>query len=158
MDYNTEDEEAKVQNTEFQTEAALGATFEILFRKKLLDVLYLFLQPCQHPACWDCCSSNKNQGSNRGFLQLGTSTALTALDKLLCSPVSAFLSGEWERCDGGLFGNKEYETCRAANSPWMPIQTKGEFGNSNKGRVANKSPQNAVIASWDVLSLVSHLN
>ncbi len=84
----------------------------------------------------------------RGFLQLGKGTLATALEKLLkCFPVSAFLSGKWERCKGGLYGNEEYETCRAENSPWMPIQTRGEFGNSNKGRAANKSPQTAV-APW----------
>ncbi len=64
------------------------------------------------------------------------------LDKFLkCFPVSAFLSGKWERCKGGLYGNEEYETCRAENSPWMPIQTRGEFGIGNKGGAANKSPQ-----------------
>jgi hypothetical protein len=34
------DEKAKVQNTKSQTEAALGATFEILFGKKHPDVKY----------------------------------------------------------------------------------------------------------------------
>ncbi len=81
---------------------------------------------------------------------------LTALNKLLNFP--AFLSGKWVRCKGGLYGNEEYETCRAENSPWMPIQTRGEFGNSNKARAANKSPQTAAIAFSDVLSFVFHLN
>jgi hypothetical protein len=95
----------------------------------------------------------------RGFLQLGKSTALTALDKLLeCIPVSAFLSGKWDRCESGLYGNEEYETCRAETSPWMSIQTRGEFRNSNKGRAANKSPQTAVIASSAVSSFVFHFN
>jgi hypothetical protein len=95
----------------------------------------------------------------RGFLQLGQATALTALEKLVkCCRVSAFLSGKWERCDGGLYGNEEYETCRAEKSPWMPIQTRGELGLSNKGRAANKSPQTAVIASSDVLSFVFYSN
>jgi hypothetical protein len=93
----------------------------------------------------------------RGFLQLGQTTVATALDKLLCYPVSAFLSDKWERCEGGLYGNEEYETCRAENSMWMPIQTIGEFCSSNKGRAANQS-QTAVIASSDVLSIVFHLN
>jgi hypothetical protein len=39
----------------------------------------------------------------------------------------------------------------------MPVLTRGEFGNSNKGRAANKSPQTAVIASSDVLLFVFHL-
>jgi hypothetical protein len=76
----------------------------------------------------------------------------------MCFTVSAFLSRKWDRCKGGLYGNEEYETCRAETSPWMPIQIIGEFGNSNKGRAANKSPQSAVITSSDVLSLVFHLN
>jgi hypothetical protein len=87
--------------------------------------------------------------------------SLTALDELLkCFPVSAFLPGKCERCKGGMYGNEEYDICRAENSPWMPIQTRGEFGNSNKDRAANKRPQTAVIASSDVLSfqVVFHLN
>jgi hypothetical protein len=60
---------AEVQNVKHETEAALGATFEILFGNKHpnVKVLYLFLQPCQHPACWACSSSNKNPDSNPGF-------------------------------------------------------------------------------------------
>ena len=91
----------------------------------------------------------------RRFLQLGKPNSLTALEKLLSSPVSAYLSGEWERYKGGLFGNKEYETCRAENSPWLPIQTRGELGLSNKGRAANNT---SVIASSDVLSFVFYSN
>ncbi len=78
--------------------------------------------------------------------------------ELRCFPVSAFPPEKWERCAGGLYGNEEYETCWAENSMWMPIQTIGEFGNSNKDRAANKSQQTAVIASSDVLSFVFHLN
>jgi hypothetical protein len=88
----------------------------------------------------------------RGFLQFRKSTAfsaLTALEKLLSPSVSvtAFLSGEWEHCENGLYGNEEYDTCRAESSMWIPIRTTGDFGNSNKGRAANKNPQTAVIAS-----------
>ncbi len=93
----------------------------------------------------------------RGFLQRRRPRAVTAL-QISLSPFAPDLSGYWERCVGGLFGNKEYETCRAASSPWMPILTRGEFSNSNKGRAAKESPQTAVIASSDVLSFVFHLN
>ena len=90
---------------------------------------------------------------------MGKNTFATTLEKLLkCCPVSAFLSGKWERCEGGLYGNKEYETCRAENSQWLPLQTRDEFGISNKGRAANKSPQTTIIASSDVLSFILHLN
>ncbi len=147
IDCDDDDEEAKIQNIKSQTEAALGAAFENLFRKKHPDVRH-FVFSCNlvnilhaGPAA----AATKIKVDIRGFLRLGTPTALTALDKLLCFPVSAFFFGKWERCEGGLLGNKENETCRAVNSPWMPIQTRGEFGNSNKGRAANKSPQTAVI-------------
>jgi hypothetical protein len=93
----------------------------------------------------------------RGFLQLHTPRTVTTLQKLL-SPFAPDLSGYRGRCVDGLFENQEYETCRAASSPWMPIQTRGEFGNSNKGRAANKSQQTAVIASSDVLSFIFPLN
>ncbi len=55
----------------------------------------------------------------RDFPPLGKATAMTALEKLLSSiiAVSAFLSGKWERCGDGLFGNEEYEICRRENSP-----------------------------------------
>jgi hypothetical protein len=139
--------------TKSQAEAALGATFEILFRKKHPDVKY-FIFFCNlvivvnilhaGPAA----AATKIKIQIRGFLQLGKSTLATALENLLkCFPISTFLSDKWERCKGGLYGNKEYETCRAENSPWMPVQTRGDFGNSNKGKAANKSPQTAVIAS-----------
>jgi hypothetical protein len=81
---------------------------------------------------------------------MGKNTVATTLPKLLmCCPVSLFLSGKWDLCKGCLYENEENETCRAEKSPWMPIQTKGESGITNKGRV---------IASSDVWSLVFHLN
>jgi hypothetical protein len=155
-----DDEEAKIQNIKSQTEAALGATFEILFGDKHPHVKY-FLFFCNlvsilHAGPASTATEIKIQ--IRGFLQMGKNTLATTLEKLFkCCRVSAFLSGKWERCEGGLYENKEYENCRAENSPWLPIQTRGEFG-INKGRAANKSPQTAVIASSDVLSFVFHLN
>ena len=156
-----DDQDAKVQNTKSQTEAALGATFENLFGQKHRDVKFFvfFCNLVNILHAGPAAAATKIKIQIRGFLQLGQVTALTALDKLFdCCRVSAFLSGKWERCDGGLYGNEEYETCRAEKSPWMPIQTRGELGLSNKGRAANKSPQTAVIASSDVLRFVFHLN
>jgi hypothetical protein len=47
----------------------------------------------------------------RGFLELEKNTVASTLEKLLMRcPVSAFLSGKWDLCKGGLYGNKEYET------------------------------------------------
>ena len=156
-----DDQDAKVQNTKSQTEAALGATFEIRFGKKHPDVKYFifFCNLVNILHAGPAAAATKIKIQIRGFLQLGQVTALTVLEKLVkCCRVSAFLSGKWERCDGGLYGNEEYETCRAENSRWMPNQTRGELGISNKGRAANKSPQTAVIACSDVLRFVFHLN
>jgi hypothetical protein len=153
------DEGAKVQNTRSQTEAALGATFQILFGAMHAHVKYFIffcnLVDILHAGHAAAATIIKIQ--IRGFLQLGPSTPASALAKLF-KPVSAFLSGTWERCLGGLYGNKEYDDCRAENSPWLPIQTRGALGLSNKGRAANKSPQTAVIACSDVLRFVFHLN
>ncbi len=85
------DGETKVQNTKSQTEAALGATFEILFGKKHTDVKYYFILFCNlvnilhaGPAA----AATKFKIQTRGFLQLGQITVVTALDKLLkCFPV-----------------------------------------------------------------------
>jgi hypothetical protein len=144
----------KIQNPRQSfTEAALGATFEILFGKKHPDVKYFifFCNLVNILHAGPAAAATEIKIQIRGFLPLGQSTLATALEKLMkCFPVSAFLSGKRERCKGGLYGNEENETCRAEKSPWMPIQTRGEFGISNKGRAANKSPQTAVIASSDV--------
>jgi hypothetical protein len=71
------------------TKAALRATFEILFRKKHPDVKY-FIFFCNlvnilhdGPAA----AATKIKVHVRGFLQLRTPTALTAIEKLLlCLP------------------------------------------------------------------------
>jgi hypothetical protein len=94
----------KIQKS--QTEAALGATFEILFGKKHPDVKYIifFCNLVNILHAGPAAAATKIKFQIRGFLRLGKSTALTALDKLLkCFPVSAFLSGKWERCKGGLY-------------------------------------------------------
>jgi hypothetical protein len=160
-----DDEEAKVQNTKSQRlpsgNVGVGQrlNFEILFGKKHPDVQYFifFSNLVNILHAGPTAAATKVKIQIRGFLQLGQTTVATALDKLLmCYPVSAFLSGKWEPCNGGQYGNEEYETCQAEKSPWMPIQTLGEFGISNKGRAANKSPQTTVIASSDVLSFIFH--
>jgi hypothetical protein len=40
------------------------------------------------------------------------------------------------RCEGSLVGNNEYEGCRR-DSPWLPVQITGDFGNNNEGRAKN---------------------
>ncbi len=107
------DEEAKVQKTKSQTEAALGATFEILFGNKHPDVEY-FIFSCNlvnilhsGPAA----AATKIKIQIRGFLQLEkTTVALTLYKLLMCCPVSAFLSGKWVHCKDGVYGNEEYKT------------------------------------------------
>ena len=99
MDDCNNDEETKVQNTKAQTEAALGATFEILFGKKHPDVKYVifFCNLVNILHAGPAAAATKIKIQIRGFLQLGKSTLATALEKLLkCFPVSAFLSGKWE--------------------------------------------------------------
>ena len=134
--------DAKVQTTKSQIQAALGAKFESLFVKMLNNIKYFVffcnLVDILHvgPA------ATKVKIQIRGFLQIGKATTLTALEKLLSpsfSPVvSAFLSAKWERCPGGLCGNEEYEDCLHEKSPWMPIQSTGQFRENNRGRIQTK--------------------
>ena len=134
--------DAKVQTTKSQIQAALGAKFQSLFVKMLNNIKY-FVFFCNlvdilhvEPA------ATKVKIQIRGFLQIGKATTLTALEKLLSpsfSPVvSAFLSAKWERCPGGLCGNEEYEDCLHEKSPWMPIQSTGQFRENNRGRIQTK--------------------
>ncbi len=91
------DEEAKVQNKKSQTEPALGATFEILFKKKHPDVKYFifFCNLVNILHAGPAAAATKIKIQIRGFLQLGQNIVATALDTLLmCFPVSAFLSGK----------------------------------------------------------------
>ena len=155
---DADDEEAKIQNIKSQTAAALGATFEFLFGGILPHVKYfvLFCNLVHILHAGPAAAATEIKIQIRGFLQMGKNTMASALVKLFdCCRVSAFLSGKWERCVGGLYGNQEYENCRAEKSPWLPIQSRGAFGLSNKGRAAKNT---SVIACSDVLRFVFHLN
>ena len=112
MDCDDDDEEAKIQNMKSQTKAALGATFEFLFgvlhpRVKYF-VLFCNLVHILHAGPAAAATEIKIQ--IRGFLQMGKNTFASTLEKLFkCCRVSAFLSGNWERCEqceGGLYGIK----------------------------------------------------
>jgi hypothetical protein len=95
------------------------------------------------------CSLDENDPSKvqiriRAFLQ-SKKTAVTALVKLL--PQSrGFISGSWQRCEGGLSGHALYEECvqtkTAGDNDWMPLLKIGEFLENNnarqKGGCANK--------------------
>ena len=72
------------------------------------------------------CSRDENDASKvqiriRVFLR-SKYTAVTALVKLL-PPSCGFLSGSWQRCEGGLSGHALYEECvqtkRAGANDWM---------------------------------------
>ena len=56
--------DAKVQIIKSERQAALGAKFEWK-NVKQHHIFRIFLQSCQHSACWAC--SNKSQDSNPGF-------------------------------------------------------------------------------------------
>jgi hypothetical protein len=102
IDVDADDEEAKIQKTKSQTEAALGATFEILFGKEQHPHVKYFVFFCNlvnilhaGPAA----AATKIKIQIRGFLQVGKLLSLTALDKLfnccrVIRRVSAFLSGK----------------------------------------------------------------
>ena len=90
----------------------------------------------------------------RGFLQLGKAAkAKTGLDKLLSPTLSYFLAGQWDRCQGGLCGNIEYENCMRDKSSWLAIQSTGIYRETNQGKCAKRIATSQVITS-DSLSVV----
>ena len=92
----------------------------------------------------------------RGFLQLGKSKAKTGLDKLLSPTLSDFLAGQWDRCQGGLCGNIEYENCMREKSSWLAIQSTGIYRETNYGKGAKRREKAAAAAViyYDLLSIV----
>ena len=74
----------------------------------------------------------------RVFLQLCKPRAVTALQKLL-SPFVPDLSGIWERCDGGLFGNAGYTECLHPESTWFKLHHTGKFGSNNADKLQAKA-------------------
>jgi hypothetical protein len=86
------------------------------------------------------CSRDENDASKvqiriRVFL-LSKITAVTAQVKLL-PPSHGFLSGSWQRYEGGLSGHELYEECvqtkTAGDNNWMPLFKIGEFNARQKG-------------------------
>jgi hypothetical protein len=87
------------------------------------------------------CSRVENDASKvqiriRAFLR-SKNTAVTALVKLL-PPSCGFLSGSWQRCEGGLSGHALYEECvqtkRAGANDWMQLLNIGEFSDKKNAR------------------------
>jgi hypothetical protein len=87
------------------------------------------------------CSRDENDASKvqiriRVFLR-SKYTAVTALAKLL-PPSHGFLSGSWQRCEGGLSGHALYEECvqtkRAGANDWMQLLNIGEFSDKKNAR------------------------
>ena len=130
--------DAKVQNTKSQLQAALGAKFENLFGKMWSIVSYfvIFCNLSQILHVAPAATTVKIQ--IRGFLQIRNPRAKTGLDKLLSPTLSFFLAGEWDRCQGGLCGNKEYESCMCEESSWLAIQSMGIYGATNQGKRAKR--------------------
>ena len=122
--------DAKVQDTKSQLQAALGAKFENLFGKMWSIVSYfvIFCNLSQILHVAPAATTVKIQ--IRGFLQIRNPRAKTGLDKLLSPTLSFFLAGEWDRCQGGLCGNKEYESCMCEESSWLAIQSMGIYGDT----------------------------
>ena len=61
----------------------------------------------------------------RGFLQCPQTISITSLRK--CLPdVTDFISGEWDRCVGGLKKTRSqlYNDCMLTSSSWMPCTTR----------------------------------
>jgi hypothetical protein len=105
--------------------------------KKLILHLVFFCNLTSLLACLpDPKDASKVQIQIRAFLQCQT-TALTALVKLL-HPSHPFLSGSWQRCEGGLSGHAMYEECvqsKTANTnTWMQLLKIGEFLQNNIAR------------------------
>ena len=82
------DYDSEIQNTKFQTQAALGPKFENLFQKMLTHVKYFvfFCNLVNILHAGPAATQVKIQ--IQGFLQLEKNTALTALNKLLRPPES----------------------------------------------------------------------
>jgi hypothetical protein len=133
------DYDAKVQNTKFQTEAALGPKFENLFQKMLPHVNYFVFFGNLVNTLHAGPAATQVKIQIQGFLQMRKATALTALIKMLSSPVSEL---EWARCEGCLCGDEEYKACRAENSPFISIQTTGDLG-INKRQGSKQDPANS---------------
>jgi hypothetical protein len=142
-DVENEDRITKI-NTRLQ--GLCGAKFEILFGKLLGNVMY-FVVFCNLINILDVGADSsdavKIEIEIRGFLQLRTATAVTALQKLL-SPFAHALSGCWERCVGGLFGHAGYTECLRPESTWFKLHHTGEFGNNNDGKVQAKARRLAI--------------
>ena len=151
--------DAKVQNTKSQLQATLGAKFETLFQKMCSEVSYFVifcnLVNFMHVAP----AATKVKIQIRGFLQLGKAAkAKTGLDKLLSPTLSDFLAGQWDRCQGGLCGNIEYENCMREKSSWLAIQSTGIYRETNYGKGAKRIATAQVIASDSLLVVFFKIN
>ena len=141
MDCDDDDEEAKIQNIKSQTAAALGATFEILFGGIHPHVKYfvLFCNLVNILHAGPAAAATEIKIQIRGFLQMGKNTMASALVKLFdCCRVSAFLSGKWERCKGGLYGNQESDcegSAASSHESELPDTRTPRHNEQNRGRV-----------------------
>ena len=147
--------DAKVQNTKSQLQATLGAKFETLFQKMCSEVSYFVIFCNLFNILHDAPAETKVKIPIRGFLQLGKSKAKTGLDKLMSPTLSDFIAGQWDRCQGGLCGNIEYENCMREKSSWLAIQSTGIYRETNHGKYAKRRAKAAAaVMYYDLLSIV----
>jgi hypothetical protein len=155
-DHDTEeDEETPLFRTiKSQLQAALGAKFENMFGKLFNSVSY-FVLFCNLVNILDVGpAATKINIKIRGFLQMGNTTAKTALDKLLSPTLLHLIQGKWKRCDA-LSGNQEYAHCLHTNSSWLPIQSTGVYRESNKAKCAKQRQMTtSPVISSKLLSIV----
>ena len=102
------------------------------------------------------CSRDENDASKvqiriRAFLR-SKNTAVTALAKLL-PRLHGFLSGSWQRCEGGLSGHAVYEECvqtkTAGANDWMPLLKIGEFSDKKMRDKREAAPKRYAVMNSD---------
>ena len=132
-DVENEEKTAKI-NAHLQS--LFGAQFQILFGK-LYKIVSYFVVFCNLINILDVGTDSKDAAKIKielqGYLQLKQARAVTGLQDLL-KPFAPALSGDWERCVGGLFGHEAYTECLRPDSAWFKLHDTGAYGNNNKGK------------------------
>jgi hypothetical protein len=145
------DNESEISKMNRYLQILFGAQFEKLFGKMHENVKY-FVIFCNLVNILDVgadTSKHAAKGVNteiRGFLQLRSAVAETALQKLL-HPFAPQLSSCWARCEGGLFGHAGYTECLRLASTWFKLHHTCEFESNNQGKIQAKARHLATLKS-----------
>ena len=138
-DDDEEDDKAKFSRLKLRLTARLGDDFINFLGVKtiftyfvifcdLVRVLHNMPGPDPDP---DLATPSEVKIRVRGFLQCPQTISITSLRK--CLPdVTDFISGEWDRCVGGLKKSQLYNDCMRTSSSWMPLHHSGKFGDSTR--------------------------